>query len=257
MASSAQQASANPHNTELKPILAMWSGPRNLSTAMMRAWENRPDTEVWDEPFYAAYLQRTGLDHPMGTEIIAHHEADVDKVIERCTTPSASGFFYQKHMTHHMLPEYPLDWLAELSHCFLLRDPREVLLSYSQKREDVTLDDIGVPQQLRLYEWVLANLEQKPLVIDARDFLQQPQAYLEALCAHVGIPFYQEMLSWPAGRRDSDGIWSEHWYDSVWKSTGFGTWQARTGELDAALLPIYREADEIYQAMREQRLRID
>ena len=239
--------------------IAMWSGPRNISTAMMRSWENRKDTVVVDEPLYGPYLATTGKKHAAWEETIAGQGADWRPVVKALSEDEFEGaeIYYQKHMTHHMLPEYPLDWLAELSHCFLLRDPREVLLSYSQKREEVTLDDIGVPQQLRLYEWVLANLEQKPLVIDARDFLQQPQAYLEALCAHVGIPFYQEMLSWPAGRRDSDGIWSEHWYDSVWKSTGFGTWQARTGELDAALLPIYREADEIYQAMREQRLRID
>ena len=134
----------------MKPILAMWSGPRNLSTAMMRAWENRPDTEVWDEPFYAAYLQKTGIIHPMTDEIIASQEPDPLNVIEQCIKQSEAGFFYQKHMTHHMLPDYPLDWLAEMHHCFLLRDPREVLLSYSQKREQVTLEDIGLPQQLKL-----------------------------------------------------------------------------------------------------------
>ncbi len=239
---------------EPKPILAMWSGPRNLSTAMMRAWENRADTQVVDEPFYAAYLQRSDVQHPMQAEIIASQPTDLNEVIEQCTTPVAGGFFYQKHMTHHMLADYPLDWLAQLQHCFLLRDPREVLLSYARKREAPTLEDIGVPQQLRLYRWVKDNLAQEPLVVDAKDFLHAPQAYLQAMCAHVGITFDPAMLSWPAGRRDSDGVWAEHWYDSVWQSTGFGEWRARDGQLEGELQLIYQAADEIYQRLWAERL---
>lgn len=240
--------------TAPKPILAMWSGPRNLSTAMMRAWENRADTEVVDEPFYAAYLQRSGVVHPMQEAIIASQPTDITAVMMQCTTPSVSGFFYQKHMTHHMLDEYPLDWLAQVQHCFLLRDPREVLLSYAQKREAATLEDIGVPQQQRLYRWVKANLAQAPLVVDAKDFLHQPQAYLEAMCAHVGVTFDPAMLSWPVGRRESDGVWAEHWYDSVWQSTGFGQWRARTGELGADLKTVHQAADEIYRELWADRL---
>ena len=238
----------------MKPILAMWSGPRNLSTAMMRAWENRPDTQVWDEPFYAAYLDKTGLDHPMRDEIIAADENDAAVVIERCSTANENGFFYQKHMTHHMLPEFPLDWLADIHHCFLLRDPREVLLSYSQKREQVTLEDIGVPQQLALYDQVCETQNKAPLVVDAGDFLRLPREYLSAMCEYVGIPFDESMLSWPAGRRDSDGVWSEHWYDSVWKSTGFKQWQPRTGELSPELDDIYQQANEVYQHLLAKRL---
>lgn len=238
----------------MKPILAMWSGPRNLSTAMMRAWENRPDTQVWDEPLYAAYLQQTGIQHPMGDAIIAQHEPDPAVVMAQCATPATAGFFYQKHMTHHILPDYSLDWLADIQHCFLLRDPREVLLSYSQKREQPTLDDIGLPQQLRLFRQVAEQTGKTPLVIDAKDFLHDPERYLKALCAYVGIPFMPEMLSWPAGRRDSDGVWAEHWYDTVWKSTGFGEWKARAGELDDSLLSVYREGDAIYQELYEHRL---
>lgn len=237
----------------MKPILAMWSGPRNLSTAMMRAWENRPDTQVWDEPLYAAYLQRTGLDHPMREAVLAQHEADLDSVIAQCCTPVESGFFYQKHMTHHILPDYPLDWLGELEHCFLLRDPHDVLLSYARKRASVTLEDIGVPQQWRLYEWVRDQLGE-PLIIDAKDFLQQPRAYLQAICARLAIPFYDSMLSWPAGRRASDGVWAEHWYDAVWRSTGFKPWQAAQGELTAELATIHTEAAEIYQTLYARRL---
>ena len=237
-----------------KPILAMWSGPRNLSTAMMRAWENRPDTQVVDEPFYAAYLQRSNVQHPMQAEIIASQPTDIAEVIAQCTTAVDSGFFYQKHMTHHMLPDYPLDWLAQLQHCFLLRDPREVLLSYARKREAPTLEDIGLPQQRHLYRWTKANLTQAPLVVDAKDFLQQPQAYLEAMCAHVGIEFDPAMLGWSAGRRDSDGVWAEHWYDAVWQSTGFGEWRAREGELNDELQAVYLSGEEIYRELWADRL---
>ncbi|MGB5600129.1 MAG: hypothetical protein WBM66_15510, partial [Thiothrix litoralis] len=197
---------------------------------------------------------QTGIQHPVGEAIIALNESDPAVVMAQCATPPAAGFFYQKHMTHHILPDYPLDWLAEIHHCFLLRDPREVLLSYSQKREQPTLDDIGLPQQLRLFRKVAEQTGQPPLVIDAKDFLHDPERYLRALCEHVGIPFEQQMLSWPAGRRESDGVWAEHWYDSVWKSTGFGAWKARVGELDAGLLDVYREADAIYRELYEHRL---
>nr|CAA6829447.1 MAG: Branched-chain-amino-acid aminotransferase-like protein 2 [uncultured Thiotrichaceae bacterium] len=238
----------------MKSILAMWSGPRNLSTAMMRAWENRSDTQVWDEPLYGAYLRQTGIQHPMGEAIIAQNESDPAIVMQQCATPNADSFSYQKHMTHHVLPDYSLDWLAGIHHCFLLRDPREVLLSYAQKREQPTLDDIGLPQQLRLFREVTDQLGHMPMVIDAKDFLRKPKRYLEVLCEYSGIPFSSAMLSWPAGRRESDGVWAEHWYDSVWKSTGFGAWKAREGELDHKLLDIYREGDEIYQELYQYRL---
>ncbi|HPQ94330.1 MAG: hypothetical protein KDI44_16245 [Thiothrix sp.] len=237
----------------MNPIFAMWSGPRNLSTAMMRAWENRPDSRVWDEPFYAAYLARTGLEHPMRKAIITHHEADPAQVIRACTTPYTGGVFYQKHMTHHLLPDYPLDWLAQLSHCFLLRDPHEVLLSYAQKREQVTLEDIGLPQQLRLYRWVKAHVDAEPLVVDAKDFLQQPEAWLRLMCQRLQIPFYPAMLNWPAGPRNSDGIWASHWYDSVWQSTGFGSWRERRGELDATTQAVYQQAEPLYRELRAVR----
>ncbi len=237
-----------------KPILAMWSGPRNLSTAMMRAWENRADTQVVDEPFYAAYLQRSGVSHPMRAEVLLSQPTDLAEVIQQCTTPLTGGFFYQKHMTHHMLTAYPLDWLVQLQHCFLLRDPREVLLSYARKREAATLEAIGLPQQLRLYRWVKANLPQAPLVVDAKDFLHAPQAYLEAMCAHVGLAFDPAMLSWPAGRRASDGVWAAHWYDAVWQSTGFAEWRPRSGELTPAFDAVQRAATEIYRELWAERL---
>ncbi|HPE58950.1 MAG TPA: hypothetical protein PLB10_01325 [Thiolinea sp.] len=233
----------------MNPVFAMWSGPRNLSTAMMRAWENRPDSRVWDEPFYAAYLARTGLEHPMREAIIAHHETDPARVIRACSTPFSGGVFYQKHMTHHILPDDPLEWLAGLSHCFLLRDPQEVLLSYARKREQVTLDDIGLPQQLRLYHWVKQHVDPDPLVVDAGEFLQQPEAWLRLMCERLKIPFYPAMLNWPAGPRDSDGIWASHWYDAVWKSTGFSPGRKRSGTLDAATTAVGQAAEPLYREL--------
>ena len=236
--------------------IACWSGPRNLSTAMMYAFGNRADFAAMDEPFYAAYLARTGLEHPMRKAIITHHEADPAQVIRACTTPYTGGVFYQKHMTHHLLPDYPLDWLAQLSHCFLLRDPHEVLLSYAQKREQVTLEDIGLPQQLEIFEHVQARTGQIPLVIDSADFLQQPGAYLQALCEQLAIPFSERMLHWPAGERASDGVWARYWYAAVQKSTGFAPYRPRQVTLPPELQDIAAQAAPYYQTLHRVRLQL-
>jgi hypothetical protein len=190
--------------------LAAWSGPRNISTAMMRAWENRPDAVVVDEPFYAHYLSSTGLDHPGREEIIAAGETDWRKVVAALVGPSSRGraVFYQKHMTHHMLPHVGTEWFSEVSHAFLLRDPREVLLSYVKSRPTVTVEDLGVPRQWEIYERVRGLSGSNPVVIDAGEFLRDPGGHLRAWCAALGIPFTQRMLSWPAGPRDTDGVWA-------------------------------------------------
>lgn len=229
----------------------MWSGPRNISTAMMRAWENRPDTAVWDEPLYAHYLQSTGLIHPGGDEIIADGFTDWRDVATRATglIPNDAAVFYQKHMTHHLLPEISRDWLAQLTHVFLIRDPREVLLSYTRSRETVTLEDIGFTQQTAIYNWVTKHQDQAPLVIDSGDFLRAPRIYLEKLCEHVGIPFTKKMLTWPAGPRDSDGIWAPHWYASVESSTGFAPWRPRPGTLTDDLAAIESAARPHYEKL--------
>jgi len=202
----------------------MWSGPRNISTAMMRAFENRPDTAVVDEPFYAAYLAVTGLDHPMREEVLASQPTDWRAVAEQLTGPVPGGraIFYQKHMTHHMLPDFGLDWSDGARHGFLIRDPARVLASYTVKREDVTLADIGVERQRELFEREADRLGSAPPVIEGRDILADPAGKLAVLCAAMGIPFDEAMLAWPAGRRDSDGVWAPAWYDTVERSTGFG-----------------------------------
>lgn len=238
--------------------LAMWSGPRNISTAMMRAFENRSDSSVMDEPFYAAYLHDTGLDHPMRSEILDAHETDWQKVVAQCLAPLTEGcsVSYQKHMTHHMLPKYDRDWLEPLHHCFLIRDPARVLASYKLKRAEVTLQDIGLPQQLELFEWVQHHGEHQPVVIDSSDFLQAPKAYLEFICAHVGIEFSNKMLQWPAGLRDSDGVWASHWYNQVRQSTSFQKPAATSPKLSDDLLDLHHQAEEVYQHLFTHRVRI-
>ncbi|MEQ1863267.1 MAG: HAD family hydrolase [Micropepsaceae bacterium] len=210
--------------------IAMWSGPRNISTAMMRSFENRPDTSVVDEPFYACYLAATGAAHPMREEVLASQSTDWRVVAAAMTGPVPEGrsVFYQKHMTHHMLPAIGLDWTARVRNAFLIRAPEDVLLSYHEVRGQATLDDIGVAQQRALFEREADRLGHAPPVIDSHDVLGDPRGVLGALCAAVGIAFSEQMLSWPAGRRASDGVWAPAWYGSVERSTGFSAPRERT-----------------------------
>jgi hypothetical protein len=203
--------------------IAMWSGPRNISTAMMRAFENRPDTAVIDEPFYAAYLKLSGVDHPLRDATLAMHESDWRKVVELLTGPVPGGcaIFYQKHMTHHMQPQISREWMALCRNAFLIRAPEAVLASYSAKRAEFLPADIGYETQRGIFDRECERLGRAPVVIDAEDVLRDPRATLGALCAALDIPFSERMLSWPPGPRASDGAWAPAWYDSVERSTGF------------------------------------
>jgi hypothetical protein len=202
----------------------MWSGPRNISTAMMRSFENRPDCAVSDEPFYAAYLAETGLDHPMRDEVLASQPTDWRAVAAALAGPAPGGakVWYQKHMTHHMLDGFGLDWADGAVNAFLIRDPARVLASYVVKRGEVTLADIGVERQRELFEREADRLGAPPPVVEGRDVLADPAATLGRLCAALGVAFDPAMLAWPAGPRDSDGVWAPAWYDAVERSTGFG-----------------------------------
>ena len=184
--------------------IAMWSGPRNISTAMMRSWGNRPDTAVCDEPFYAHYLQVTGYDHPGADEVIASGETDWRKVVARLTgaAPAGKHIFYQKQMTHHLLPDIDRAWLGAVTNCFLIRDPREVITSYIKKNQDPALEDLGFVQQAEIFEWVREHTNAIPPVVDARDVLENPERMLRSLCHAVGVEFTEAMLSWPPGARD-------------------------------------------------------
>ena len=203
--------------------VAMWSGPRNISTAMMRAWENRPDCAVSDEPLYAAYLAATGLDHPGRDEVIAAGDTDWRRVVGDLLGPAPGDrpVWYQKHMSHHLLPGMDTGWIAGLRNIFLIRDPDEVVASYIKSRAEVAPADIGLLQQAQLFDETCQRDGVAPPVIDAGDFLRAPEAHLRALCDWLGIDFEPSMLRWPAGPRDSDGVWAPYWYEHVWQSTGF------------------------------------
>ena len=234
--------------------IAMWSGPRTVSTALMRSFENRPDTAVVDEPLYGYYLARTGIDHPGRDEIIATMPTDWRSVLDDLTggpLPDGVSVHYQKHMTHHLLPEIDRAALAGLTHAFLIRDPRQLLASYARVRSAPTLADLGLEQQAEIF-----NAFGGP-VIDAADILRDPPAALGALCAALGIAFDPAMLSWPAGPRPTDGVWAPYWYDSVWRSTGFGPYRptpAGAG-LPAELEPLAARCQPYYDELAAHRLR--
>jgi len=236
--------------------IAMWSGPRNISTAMMRAWENRGDCAVIDEPLYAHYLAHTGLDHPGRDEVIAAGETDWRRVVAHLLGPVPGGraIVYQKHMTHHLLPHIGREWLRELTHVFLIRDPREVLLSYVKSRPTVSAEDIGVVQQLEIFRHVSELTGHEPPVIDAGEFLKAPEAQLRALCALLAIPFTPRMLNWPPGPRDSDGVWAPHWYDQVLRSTGFEAHRPRRAQVPAEYETILAAVLPSFEVLSAKRL---
>ena len=236
----------------MSPVrVAMWSGPRNLSTAMMRSWENREDTVVVDEPLYAAYLARTGVDHPGRDAVIASQPTDPATVVRDLLAPLPEGVrvHYAKHMTHHLAEDDDLAWTAAFRNVLLVRDPAEVVASYVRSREACEPRDIGLLQQVRLLEaW-----HRTPPVIDAGDFLRDPETYLRWLCDWLGTAFTPRMLSWPAGPRPSDGVWAPYWYDTVWRSTGFEPWRPREVSLsphDAAVAEACRPAYDTLHALR-------
>jgi hypothetical protein len=224
---------------------------------MMRAWENRPDTAVVDEPFYAFYLSSTSANHPGREEVIASQPKDWREVAASLTSdgPGARPIFYQKHMTHHMLPEVGRDWLAAVTNCFLIREPAQVVASYAETRNAPTLEDLGFAQQAEIFDRVAERRGAAPPVIDANDVLRDPPAVLELLCRHLGISFDARMLSWPPGRRPTDGVWAKHWYASVERSTGFQPLRANSKPVPPHLQPLVEAARPIYERLAAYRLR--
>ncbi len=224
---------------------------------MMRAWGNRRDTFVVDEPFYACYLNVTGKRHPGTDEVIAAGETDWRKVVAQLAGPISSGkqIFFQKHMTHHLLPEVDREWLGKMTNCFLIRDPREVIASYIKKRDDPALEDLGFTQQAEIFDFVCNRMKSVPPVVDAKDVLEDPERILRLLCDAVGVQFSRSMLSWPPGLRETDGIWAKHWYREVAKTTSFRPYRPRHDEVPEDLGKIYERCRECYQRLYEYRLR--
>lgn len=236
----------------------MWSGPRNISTAMMRAWGNRPDTAVLDEPFYGMYLKETGVDHPGRDEVIASMETDWRKVVAAVTGPIPGGklVWYQKHMAHHLLPGVERGWTGELTNCFLIRDPARVLVSLAKVTPKPGLRDLGLAQQVELFRAERLRIGRVPPVLDAADVLRDPGRALSALCVAVGVPFDQSMLSWPPGRRSTDGIWAKWWYKEVEASTGFKPDPAAGVPLEMPdrLRGVYEECLPLYRELWDARM---
>jgi hypothetical protein len=236
----------------------MWSGPRTLSTALMRSFENRPDTVVVDEPLYGYYLAETGIDHPGSDEIMASMPTSWPEVVDELTSgplPVGRTVYYQKHMTHHLLPGIDRSRLGGLRHAFLIRDPRRLLASYAKVRHTPTLADLGLEQQAEIY-----RLFGGP-VIDAADLAGRPRESLLALCAALRIPFDEAMLSWPAGPRPSDGVWAKHWYARVWASTGFTAQPDASGDvtpppLSAELEDLAARCQPFYAQLAAHRLAV-
>ncbi len=224
--------------------IAMWSGPRNLSTAMMYAFAQRADCAVWDEPFYAAYLADTGADHPMRAEVLAAHERDAATVARRIAAdvPGGHAHLYLKLMAHHMVAGFPLDWAEACTNVHLIRHPARVIARYGTKRAEMSLEDIGFPQQLALFRRLGG------VVVDSFDIRADPERMLRTLCAATGLPFDPAMLFWPPGGRPEDGAWAAHWYGAVHRSTGFAGPEGPLPELagldaklEKAALPYYEE----------------
>ena len=237
--------------------IAMWSGPRNISTAMMRSWQNRPDCSVVDEPFYAAYLASTGLDHPCREQSLRSQSTDYKTgVAELTEQPVSSPVQYQKQMTHHIPRGMNMAWCIGLKHCFLIRDPAQVIASYVQKMPTIDEDAIGIRRQAELFQEITALTGIAPDVIDSNDVLHNPARVLAGLCHELQVDFYPEaMLHWPAGKRASDGVWGSHWYRSVEQSTGFGKYRADGTQLRPAHRALAERMQPYYEEMASLRIR--
>jgi hypothetical protein len=237
-------------------IIAMWSGPRNLSTALMYSFAARGDCAVWDEPFYAAYLAATGLDHPMRQAILDAGHSDPEKVASACTEPLSGSLphSYHKQMAHHMLPDFPRDFMQHAANVFLIRHPARVIASYAAKREAPTLADLGFVQQAALFDAVAERTGTQPLVVDSADIRADPERVLSRLCAALGIAFLPAMLGWPKGPKPYDGAWAPHWYNAVHASTGFGGAEGAVPDLTGAYQSLCEDALPLYHRLRAHAL---
>jgi len=240
----------------MSEIICMWSGPRNLSTAMMRSFGSRPDCTIWDEPFFAPYLKYTGKAHPGRAETLARHETDPETVRQRCVSPVKTRYHFQKHMPHHICPEFRLDWAKSATHFFLIRNPARVIASYIKSRQDVNVDDLGFKAQIQLYDKLSNMTGRPPPVIDSFDILQDPEKALKALCAAIDIPFDNAMLSWSPGPRPEDGAWAPYWYHSVEKSSGFSPPSPDMPTLDARYHKMLKACQADYERLKDKKIKV-
>ena len=207
--------------------IAMWSGPRNISTAMMRSFENREDTYVIDEPFYAYYLKKTNLNHPLRQEVISSQESRLNNIIESITglIPNNKMIWYQKHMVHHIPRNINMDWVKSFENCFLIRHPKDVIISYSKRNSINGIGDLGYIHQKYLFQKIKKITGKYPSVFDSKDILLNPKKYLKIMCNDFKIDFSEKMLDWPKGPRETDGVWASYWYKNVMNSTSFNIYK--------------------------------
>lgn len=235
----------------------MWSGPRNISTALMRSWGNRADTIVCDEPFYAHYLKSTGIaTHPGYQEIIESQENDWNKIVEWLTGPLPAGksIFYQKHMAHHMLRDRDYSWTDSVTNCLLIREPREMITSLAEFLPNPTLEETGLPHQAWLFDYLSDKQGEAPIVLDTKDVLLDPARMLRLLCERMGVPFTEEMLHWAPGLRETDGVWAKFWYTKVAESTTFNKYSRKDVEVPSHLVSLLCECEVIYDRLYSYRL---
>ena len=230
--------------------IACWSGPRNISTALMRSWSSRNDTFVSDEPFYAYYLKETGLNHPMAEKIIDYYPNTYDQVVNSINKkiPETKKIWYQKHMAHHLIDIKNIDWVKNFYNCFLIRHPKDVINSYIRKNQLNHVDELGYPQQWKLIEYLRAN-KKDIIVIDASILLKNPKKILNEWCKNLNIEFHETMLSWEKGSYPTDGIWWKHWYNNVINTTQFELFDKKSNAIPSEYEDIYNEALDYYKKL--------
>ena len=241
-----------------KNIIAMWSGPRNLSTVMMRSFENRKDTVVFDEPFYAHYLSVTELNHPGRDQILDFQSTNWDEVVEKCrnTIFQKESLFYQKHMAQHILQGFDISWIKDVQNCILIRDPKYVIASYRKKLPIGDERHLGYEQQADIIEFLEKENGTTPPIINADDILKNPDSMMKKLCKALDITFYPSMIKWPAGTRSSDGVWGVYWYEGVYDSTGFKPYTKKEVNIGQKLVNVYENCKKHYDTFYSKRIKL-
>ena len=242
-----------------KKRISMWSGPRNISTALMRSFENRSDTTVIDEPFYSCFLKNTGIKHPLYREVIEKYDSSWSNIANILTgpIPNNKNIWYQKLMTHHWTDNQSLDWTINTKNCFLIRNPKDVILSYLKIHKDVTPELTGLPQQIHIFNYIKEKTNKIPIVINSEDILKNPKLMLQKLCNLLDIPFLEPMLSWPTGKRDSDGIWGEYWYKNVVKTSSFSKPSRKNEKLPGQFSSLLDECNTYYKQIKKYEINND
>ena len=240
----------------LKPI-CLWSGPRNVSTALMYSFAQNSGVRVIDEPLYGHYLRVSGAIHPGREDILASMNCDGDSVMREILELQSNmqnRRLFVKHMAHHLVG-LDLDFLHHTRNIFLIRDPVEMLPSLINQLPEANLRDTGLKRQWELFE-ALRESGRTPSILDSRELLLKPRHVLQQLCDRMELPLGDEMLSWEAGARPEDGVWAPHWYHAVHESTGFAPYVQKT-EFPNHLQSLLDECKPWYDRLLEHAIQAD